>query len=161
MDALHILLLTHAREVTKATNTGRLLENSKGVKISRIIWSRTQPDEVLLNLIEKGSVALLYPESEVGMVDTQQISRCDTFIIIDATWQEARKIYNRSPYLHHLPRFALVNVQPSEFRLRRNQVAGGLCTAECAIALLRQNKRLGAADELQQRFVDFNKGLKG
>ncbi len=59
----------------------------------------------------------------------------NSLVILDATWQEAGKMYRQSPYLQSLARVELQAEQDSAFRLRRNQRQGGLCTLECIAAV--------------------------
>ncbi len=59
----------------------------------------------------------------------------NSLVILDATWQEADKMYRQSPYLQSLARVELQTEQDSAFRLRRNQRHGGLCTLECIAAV--------------------------
>lgn len=148
-----LFLLTHPRELTKKTNTGRLVLEMVGSNAQVIVWERKKPNAELLALIEQGNVVLLYPSE-----DSQAISDADNFehyIIIDGTWQEARKIYNQSPYLRSLPRVVLTLDKPSAFHLRRNQKEKGLCTAECAIELWTSQRLTSLADSLQQTFDAF------
>lgn len=141
-----------------------------------VVWQRKQPDLNLVELIDQKKVAMLFPslpsesneivtnlDAEVSC--TRDLNNCgqktelkdfDRFIIVDATWQEARKIYNRSAYLQRAIKISLVIDQPSVYCKRRNQIEGGLSTAECAIAVLKQKDELALAAELQQSFNDFN-----
>ncbi len=167
---MHIILLTHQREQYKKTNTGQLVMSQSDLKVTRILWERGNPDVGLLKLISMGGVFLLYPEqSSTDPAGAEQTSDllCDwtqlwqdchddaCFIIIDSTWQEARKIYNRSPYLTDLPRVTLAPTEGSLFTLRRNQITGGLCTAESVIALLRMNQQNHLANKLETDFYTF------
>jgi len=148
-----IFLLTHQREINKTTNTGSLTANVLAEKTEVIVWQRTVPDPGLLETIKSGSIALLYPCD-----DSQLLSgACDykNFIVIDGTWQEARKIYNKSPYLQALPSVKITPATPSKFNLRRNQKPGGLCTAECVIEIMRTVGYSELAAELQSSFDAF------
>lgn len=171
---MHIILLTHQRESLKKTNTGQLVLLQSGIDVTRIIWNRSSPDAWLLRIIAMGSVFLLYPEYvnsdqlspdqlsgstdslESDDIDCRQASTSQTsFIIIDSTWQEARKIFNRSPYLASVPRITLAPSKKSLFNLRRNQITGGLCTAESVVALLRMNHHNHLANKLETDFYRF------
>lgn len=162
---MHIILLTHQRERVKKTNTGQLVVSQPGLKVTRIIWERTSPDPALLKWIEEGTLCLLYPEQVCSDSSNETLEKpvhtdpdCSEktgFILIDSTWQEARKIFNRSPYLKHLPRLSLEPADCSLFRLRRNQIAGGLCTAESVIALLRMKHQNYLATKLESDFYTF------
>jgi len=149
---MQIILLTHSREISKKTNTGQLVQQLiPDTQI--IIWQRTQPDKNLLTLIASEKTALIYPVKESE--SSANINDFENFILIDSTWQEARKIVNRSSYLQNLPRVEIVPEKPSVYQLRRNQVEGGLCTAECVIELLREKKCFDKADNLEGVFEQF------
>jgi tRNA-uridine aminocarboxypropyltransferase len=151
---MQIILLTHSREVSKKTNTGQLVQQR--IPATRtIIWQRTQPDETLLQLINTGNTALVYPVEDTSQ--SAVISNFENYILIDSTWQEARKIFNRSPYLQTLPRIQLASKQVSQYSLRRNQVQGGLCTAECAVEILKGRESFKIAQELNELFHEFIK----
>jgi len=148
---MHFILLTHQRELEKTTNTGSLVVDVLGDKAEVIVWQRKQPSTRLLDYIAQGSTALLYPLNE-----SQPISKSDVYqyyIIIDGTWQEAQKIYNRSPYLHPLPTVKIQLDGPSAYKLRRNQRPDCLCTAECVIEALRARELNTYADDLQSSFI--------
>ena len=58
------------------------------------------------------------------------------FVLLDATWPEARKMFRKSPYLNHLPVLSLQTGQLSSYRLRRSTRDDHLCTSEVAAACL-------------------------
>ena len=59
-------------------------------------------------------------------------SRRPLFVLLDATWPEARKMFRKSPYLDHLPVLSLQPEQLSRYRLRRSQRDNHICTSEVA-----------------------------
>ena len=146
-----IFLLTHQRERFKNTNTGTLVVEVLGEKAQVVIWDRVMPDPELLRTIDEGSIALLYPSADSQLVS--EASGFENYIIIDGTWQEAQKIYNRSPYLKDLPAVKIQANRASDYNLRRNQKEGGLCTAECAVEILKARGFSVLADELQSAFL--------
>ncbi|MGB1239465.1 MAG: tRNA-uridine aminocarboxypropyltransferase [Pseudomonadales bacterium] len=146
---MSIFLLTHPRECERPTNTGALALNLAQCDIHLIKWQRTQPCHTLLAAIDQGAIALLYPGPA-----SQHLTFAPSFehfIILDGTWQEAQKIYNKSPYLHTLPTLAIDSAAPSIYTLRRNQREAGLCTAETVEAVLRSKSLDAGADELHRR----------
>ena len=54
------------------------------------------------------------------------------FVLLDATWPEARKMFRKSPYLDHLAVLSLQPEQLSRYKLRRSQREDHLCTSEVA-----------------------------
>ncbi|GIU51211.1 hypothetical protein TUM4249_15090 [Shewanella sp. KT0246] len=131
-----------------------------------IEWDRVNPNIDLIRFINEARVGLLFPDttqqhtlsnSAVHSVtssvrtsdkETNDVSDFDALIIIDSTWQEARKIYNRSPYLKELKKVSIDSSVGSIYELRRNQLEGGLCTAECAAHILKQCGNLQSAEKI-------------
>ncbi|MEH6444853.1 MAG: tRNA-uridine aminocarboxypropyltransferase [Oceanospirillaceae bacterium] len=149
---MKIYLLTHQRELAKESNTGQLVKQLLQDQAEIIIWQRTQPHPQLLQAIENQSTALIYPIA--GSTEMTSSTTFDNYILLDGTWQEARKMYNKSTYLQALPKVKLVSDQASVYNLRRNQLVDGLCTAECVIAMLSFHQQM-AAENLQQRLLEF------
>jgi len=150
---MKLQLLTHTRELEKKTNTGALVAEALG-KICRIIpWHRVTPDTELLHEIKNSSVALLYPGEDSEVLNDD--SHFESYIILDGTWQQAQKMYNQSPYLKALKKVHINPTQASIFSLRRNQKSSGLCTAECAVALLEHQGLSDQAQQLQNTLIKF------
>ncbi|MDQ6983846.1 MAG: DTW domain-containing protein, partial [Ghiorsea sp.] len=103
---MNIYLLTHGRELLRKTNTGKLVKEVLGKQCSIFEWQRKEPNAQLLQHIASQSIALLYPHEDSNQIGELEAS-FDAYILIDATWQEAQKMYNHSPYLHGLPKVSL------------------------------------------------------
>ena len=58
------------------------------------------------------------------------------FVLLDATWSEARKMFRKSPYLAHLPVLSLQAEHLSRYRLRRSKRDDHFCTSEVAALCL-------------------------
>lgn len=147
---MNIFLLTHQRECFKKTNTGSMVVDALEEKAQVVVWDRVTPDPELLRTIGEGSIALLYPSADSQLLSAE--SDYQSYIIIDGTWQEAQKIYNRSPYLQGLPALKIPANKASAYNLRRNQREGCLCTAECAIEILKARGFSMQANDLQSNF---------
>jgi DTW domain-containing protein YfiP len=150
-------LLTHAREFEKRSNTGRVVVDVLGDGAEQVLWDRVHPPARLMEEIEAGGVALIYP----GGPDAEgcDLTGIRQVILIDGTWQEARKIHQRSPYLHKLRRVCLKLDEKSVYNLRKNQKESGLCTAECVIEILRSSGEISRAERLQERFLAYIRPL--
>ncbi|QLE85697.1 DTW domain-containing protein [Shewanella sp. Scap07] len=155
--SLQIILLTHEREVDRPTNTGRLALEMYPDTCRRIVWSRVAPDPLLMGITKQPDTWLLFPADDTVMVEVNN-STSDFYsnnqsiqvIILDATWQEARKMYRQSPYLNQIKRLNFTSVANSQYALRRNQVAGGLCTVECVAQLMSDAGRTADSEQLTQ-----------
>ena len=90
------------------------------------------------------------------MLPPLNIEAYENIIIIDGTWQEAKKIFNQSPYLKAAPHFTLKTATNSLYKLRANQLEGGLCTVECIIEVLKLKGENKKAAELIEKFAQFN-----
>jgi len=158
---MKIYLLTHPREIPKKTNTGRLAIDTYPALCERVVWERVNPDPRLQQLASDPASALLYPATEFpeDYADPVGVDAIETFVLLDATWQQARKMYNQSPYLQAMTKVSLDNVSDSQFTLRRNQRQGGLCTVECVIEVLQRKECSDQAQRLQQSFSEFSQAL--
>jgi DTW domain-containing protein YfiP len=70
---MKIFLLTHERELHRATNTGSLAIGSTNEIVERIVWARVSPDKNLTQLIlENFPHALSY----LGLINAAAIFNC-------------------------------------------------------------------------------------
>ncbi|MBS9921185.1 tRNA-uridine aminocarboxypropyltransferase [Vibrio alginolyticus] len=157
----NILLLMHPNELKRDTNTGQLLEQCQ-LNIERVIWDRKQPPAELLTLLADPSryPVLLFPcEESITLEDvvlqSQQQTKTPLFIILDATWQEARKMINKSLWLEGIPTMGLSASADSQYQLRRNQQQGNLCTFEVAAHLLGQLGEQNNQQQMQRFFAHY------
>ena len=179
------VLEEQTQTLNKVSNTGRLVKKYLCAAVEVIIWRRTEPDMHLVELINQGTVAMLYPDRPSqgtvsvelldggskqntnvvlndGICDTNvldlenRVNDFESFVILDSTWQEARKMYNRSTYLQQAKKISLQVDTPSTYRKRRNQIEGGLSTAECVIELLKQKNEQSLSFTLQEQYDLFN-----
>ena len=172
---MKIFLLTHERELRRATNTGALALDHANEIVERILWERKKPNKDLIRLIENYEAVLLYSKGDSSsalsseiitttetspslspVVPSTRIEEYENIIIIDSTWQEAKKIFNHSPYLKEAAQFTLKTTNDSLYKLRANQPKGGLCTIECIIEVLRLKGQEEMAAELAMKFQQFN-----
>ena len=65
-----------------------------------------------------------------------QSAKRPLFVLLDATWPEARKMFRKSPYLNHLPVLSLESEHISRYRLRRSRRDDHFCTSEVAALCL-------------------------
>jgi DTW domain-containing protein YfiP len=77
------------------------------------------------------------------------------FVLLDATWPEARKMFRKSPYLDALPVLSLQPEQISRYRLRRSTRDDHLCTSEVAALCLALADDTLAAETLEAYLAVF------
>ena len=139
-------LLTHENEFHKPTNTGRLiadcLPNTRTYR-----WHRTEPDKNLLEHILNADYQhwLVFPSDDpqqahrIKCFESKEVNtagKANSFILLDGTWQQAVKMFRKSPYLNHLPIISMSPEHSSEYTLRRKSQEHHLCTVEIASELL-------------------------
>lgn len=153
-------LLYHENELDKLTNTGRLLLNSLP-KAKSYLWQRKVPPENLIERInqEDTETWILFPSASPTLSSEYHQRKDPTkkqlFILLDATWQEAKKMVNKSPWLKVLPCLELTPTEASRYHLRRNQSQGNLCTCEAGIEVLEMTKEPENAQALSIYYDQF------
>lgn len=157
-------LLMSDGEVLKPSNTGRLIADVIPNTFA-FLWKRTEPDEALIALLndKQWQPILVFPkeyaEPEQTVFDNEapsfflaankdrsdikRICKKPLFILLDASWREARRMFRKSPYLHSLPMLSFAADDPdneniqSRYQLREASKNSHLATAEVAAKTLR------------------------
>ena len=135
-------LLMYDTEPLKPTNTGWLIADIID-DTHAFGWSRIDVDEQLQALLDDPQWQpyivfpgeFVAPERVVNQVANVEGKR-PLFILLDATWTEARKMFRKSPYLERFPVLSLESEQLSRYRLRRSKRDDHFCTAEVAALCL-------------------------
>ena len=75
---------------------------------------------------------LVFPGEYVAAERVVSVVQPDTgkrplFVLLDATWSEARKMFRKSPYLDSLPVLSLQAEQLSRYKLRRSKRDDHFC----------------------------------
>lgn len=135
-------LIMHDIEPLKPSNTGWLIADVVA-DTHAFGWQRTAVEPALIALLEDPQYQpfVVFPGeyAESGrVVETVQVEsgRRPLFILLDATWTEARKMFRKSAYLDRLPVLSLQAEVLSRYQLRRSKRSEHLCTAEVAALCL-------------------------
>ena len=142
-------------EPLKPSNTGWLIADVVADTYA-FGWARTEVHPDLLALLADPQWQpyvvfpgeFVAPERVVTRVATAEGKR-PLFVLLDATWPEARKMFRKSPYLDHLPVLSLQGEQLSRYRLRRARRADHFCTSEVAALCLELAGEPHAAQTLE------------
>ena len=190
VHSFRIVLLTHINEQLRPTNTGQLLltkpfmtaENDQPGSSVIVTWEgrgdNAKISEFVRNLEQP---ILIWTDAPKRVRDSEAcvLSTGPTYIILDGTWQEAKKMFRYGPEsLRSIPRMRLEPTFKSTYKLRGNfgyvdrftptLMAGGnaassceqsesglLCTAEVGASLLIKHGHALSADHLLKRLEDF------
>jgi len=136
-------------EALKPSNTGWLIADVVADTFA-FGWARTEVEPGLLALLAdpQWQPYLVFPGEFVAAErvvtelpaiiapadgsNNQHPAKRPLFVLLDATWPEARKMFRKSPYLNHLPVLSLQSEQLSRYKLRRSQRDEHFCTSEVA-----------------------------
>ena len=143
-------------EPLKPSNTGWLIADVVPDTFA-FGWARTEVDPALLSLLAAPHWQpyvvfpgeFVRPERVVQSVPPSPLGQRPLFILLDATWPEARKMFRKSPYLNALPVLSLNPEQVSRYQLRRSKRDDHFCTSEVAAMCLELAGEAHAADILQ------------
>lgn len=139
-----LLVLQHPLEAGNAKNSARLLHLS--VAGSALAVGETFESAALDGLLHAdGRVpVLLYPET-AGDQNLPAPPPCVALpaeqvrlVLLDATWRKSRKMLYLNPALQRLPRLALLDVAPSNYRIRKAHAPHQLSSLEAAAQALGQ-----------------------
>lgn len=148
-------------EPMKPSNTGRLIADVLP-DTQAFLWSRTETDPALLEAIAdpERQAYVVFPASFATpprqvFTEVPAGSKPPLFIMLDGTWNEARKMFRKSPYLDNLPVFSLDVSASSGYILREASRPELHCTVEVAAALLEKAGDVDASAGLSRHFTHF------
>ena len=205
-----VLLLQHKNEISRPTNTGKLLlpeddENcdtfheyndmSELIQVSRCIWSGRSDNKMIEDMIQQlkkddEQYPILLWTSNGNQINSSTIRKdtknddednldhfSPTYIVLDATWQEAKTMFRKIPPLMSLSRLSLKSKRKSDYSLRKDfsgwrrrfsmdddpDGSHLLCTAEVVACLIDQickdEDSLGGS-RIRERLYNFQNNFK-
>jgi DTW domain-containing protein YfiP len=129
-----IIILQHPSEAKHAKNSAKLIHlcvpNSE-------IWVGETPEDFspLIDWVnsQKESACLVYPSENSKPLEkktNQERNAPPAFILLDATWRKAYKLWKMNPWLHSLPAWHFDQPPASLYKIRKTSVTAGLSTLE-------------------------------
>lgn len=126
-----VFILQHPRERFHPLGTAQLVRLGLARAKLALAWDLVHP------LALPPGTALLYPGPDARPIgDLPASERPPALLLLDGTWSQARKLYQRNPWLAQLPALRLCPDAPGRYRLRREPDAQALSTVEAAVAAL-------------------------
>jgi DTW domain-containing protein YfiP len=148
-------------EPLKPSNTGWLIAEVVADTFA-FGWARTEvaPEPLTLLNDPQWQPYVVFPaefadDARVVHDVTHDTIKRPLFILLDGTWDEARKMFRKSPYLQNFPVLSLQPEQLSRYKLRRAQSEAHLCTAEVGALCLDLANDSQAAAALNAYFEVF------
>ena len=131
-----VLILRHIYEAQRPSNTGRLV--ALAMPNSRIIpcggGTRIGLSPIDDEFLRVPGTWLLWPDGTGTQPDMSDLATPDRVVVIDATWQQARRLYSSMPVLRALPRLVLPAPIRCRDRLREQHRSDGMSTLETVAA---------------------------
>ena len=129
-----VVFIQHPLEARVAVSTCRMahlsLPNSE-------LHVALNADEIpgLIHTLSQPGTALLFPSADATDVDAL-VTRPKTLVVVDGTWDNAKKLFQRSPLLKSLPRIGFVPPAPGNYRIRKEPAEHCLSTIEAIAQVL-------------------------
>jgi DTW domain-containing protein len=127
------LILRHITEAERPSNTGRLVALT--MPNSRIVpcggGDRIGLSSLDDELLRAPGTWLLWPDGNGTKPD---VTPPDRIVVLDATWHQARRLYNRMPVLRAIPQWVLPAPTRCRDRLREQHRSDGMSTLEAVAA---------------------------
>ena len=159
-NKVHLVVLQHPSESKHPLNTVRIMK--KSFQEMTVLVGEDFSTDLKLNTLlcdPKNECALLYPGDNAVVLNTQQIAKNIThLILLDGTWRKAKKIFMLSKNLHSLPSIKLAPETTSDYRIRKAPSDQSLSTLEAsaeALKYLEPTLNTDSAILAFQKMVDF------
>jgi len=150
------LILRHIYEADRPSNTGRLV--ALAMPNSRIIpcggGTRIGLSPVDDEFLRAPGTWLLWPDGTGAQPEMSDNTPPSRVVVIDATWQQARRLYSSMPVLRALPRLVLPPPVSRE-RLREQHRADGMSTLEAVAAAVAKIEGVEAARPLEELYDEL------
>jgi len=151
------LILRHIYEAERPSNTGRLV--ALAMPNSRIIpcggGNRIGLSPVDDEFLRASGTWLLWPDGTDTQSGISDLTPPDRVVVIDATWQQARRLYSSMPVLWTLPRLVLPEPTRSRDRLREQHRSDGMSTIEAVAAAVAKIEGIETARPLEKLYDEL------
>jgi DTW domain-containing protein len=151
------IILRHIYEAERPSNTGRLvalaMPNARMIPCGGGTRIGHPPiDNVFLSL---PGTCLLWPDGVGKHPKEWETSPPAQIVIIDATWQQARRLYSTTPALRLLPRMVLPAPLRCRERLRKQHRSEGMSTIEAVAAAVAILEGADVAKPLEELYNEL------
>ena len=135
-NRLPVLVLQHPQEAAQAKGSVRLLGLSLQACTVQV-GDAFDPAALAAWLGPPGASLLLYPDAPgTQSAPAAPLPMPARLVLLDGTWRQARGLLRSHPALQALPRWALPDLAPPRYGIRRAQHAAQRSTLEAACAAL-------------------------
>lgn len=125
-----VLLLIHAKELRRATNSGQLAVRALTNSSLHVRGASRERLDLTPYLTDEYETYLFYPSPEARDLATLHPRKPVRLIVPDGNWRQAAKVHSRHPELADVPRVKLSEVNLSQHHLRKEHMPEGFSTLE-------------------------------
>ena len=136
-----LLVLQHPGEIKRNIRTCRMLELGLAPHCVTVITARKFPgsDQEVAGLLSAPGTRLLYPGPGSQPLDQLEADTVETLVILDGTWDQARKIFSRNPAVAGLKKVSLSVSTPSQYIVRTQPNSACMSTLEVSSLISSDN----------------------
>ncbi len=165
-SGVEFVLLLHRIEIFKPTNTGRLIADVFPAQTHAFCWSRTEPEQQLLDLLSDPNrqCFLVFPadtpeakaKAREVFTEIPHNNKLKTFILLDATWKQSGRMFHLSRWLEDVPCVTLPEGVLRGYAVRKSHQDDYFSTAEAAALCLQMAGEQANSNALLDYFQLFN-----
>lgn len=130
-----LVVLQHPGEIKRNIRTCKMLELGLSPGCCTVYTGRKFPgtDDNLTSILRDPSTMILYPGPDSVPLTSLPPSSISNLVILDGTWDQARKLFSRNPTLQAMPKVSITLSTPSEYVVRTQPAAGCMSTLEVGV----------------------------
>jgi len=130
-----LVVLQHPGELKRNIRTCKMLELGLAPGCCTVYTGRKFPSNntSLAKILGDPTTRILYPGPQSTPLSSLPPSSVSTLIILDGTWDQARKLFSRNPILQAVPKVSINLSTPSEYVVRTQPSAGCMSTLEVGV----------------------------
>lgn len=133
-----LVFLQHPRESQNPIGTARMAHLAVLRSLLRVgIEFEADPVVTALRGDTTRRSVVLYPSPKARPAEElRSLTVPLRVFVLDGTWWQAKKLWQRNPWLHALPAYRLTPSTPGQYRIRKEPAAHCLATIESVVQLL-------------------------
>ncbi len=117
-NRVHVLIVQHPRERRHPFGTAKIAK--LGLSRVEVLRAEKEADgEMTVQKRSVGAAAVLFPTRDATVLKHGHSLSLDTLVVIDGTWDEARKLLHITPWLRALPTVSLDPPRAGNYRIRK------------------------------------------
>jgi DTW domain-containing protein YfiP len=129
-----IIIAQHIRERSHPFNTARIVNQS--LTNSKLLVDYAENFENHSHQIDSETAILFPSKSAIELKELPRQEHPKKLLLLDGTWNQAKRMYRKWPAIHRLPHYKLSPNQPGQYRIRLEPDDLSLSTVEATVMAL-------------------------